>query len=496
MEPVKKLFKNLNLLRRIYQIIQRDLIFNVLIKSLPESDENGHNDLNNLLQQQQQKKQHLDINYETRQFTLKSRITISNTKNLKRLNKYHQILYELNEKVLLLLNDKDNSDLKLLSNQTKLGQKYDFYKCGEYVLRLIPDIVYKMKLILKLCQKCYELSDKFNLNSNELLNNSKMTTNYTNVSSLNRNISNIQSSVLNGKLMGTKESTKISDYEYMNKDEIKYAINKRQASNLNMKPIKLPIIQEQKRSQECNNTLNRNTGDSYIRETDSSVISDDSNADGYENFKVKTPKKKLKTKTKKTQQTLQPAEKSILVETYQNSKPLPPIPLNKTNSYNDYTEIKVIDNNNNNSNLKERDDLYDEYLHKKDEIVECEQLIEELRDNLTNLINRTERCATIKDKINSVINVIRETESHINKGDEEIDGEIKSVLQKELNLLKYRLNLLTQDLDVEEIIKNELSVAINETNRKLDKAQNYCDDLNQQLNKLDHEIKILYKEYF
>ena len=50
--------------------------------------------------------------------------------------------------------------------------------------------------------------------------------------------------------------------------------------------------------------------------------------------------------------------------------------------------------------------------------------------------------------------IIRETEVHFNRTDEEEDREVKNYLQKELNLLKYRLNLLTQDLDVEEIKVN------------------------------------------
>ena len=67
--------------------------------------------------------------------------------------------------------------------------------------------------------------------------------------------------------------------------------------------------------------------------------------------------------------------------------------------------------------------------------------------------------------------IIRETEVHFNRTDEEEDREVKNYLQKELNLLKYRLNLLTQDLDVEEIIKSELNDAIKETNLRLSKSR-------------------------
>jgi hypothetical protein len=83
----------------------------------------------------------------------------------------------------------------------------------------------------------------------------------------------------------------------------------------------------------------------------------------------------------------------------------------------------------------------------------------------------------------------------LNKTDDD-EREVKIYLQKELNLLKYRLNLLTQDLDVEEIIKNELNDAIKETNRRLNKSQEYFIELMGQLEKLDNEIKILYKEFF
>ena len=552
MEPVKKLFKNLNLLRRIYKIIQRDLIFNVLVKSLPETGtmpSSDKNDSMSMLTKQSSKlevkQKHLDLNYETRRFTLKSRINISNTKNLKRLNKYHQILYELNEKVLILLNNKDNSDLKLLSNQTRLAQKYDYYKSGEYVLRLVPDIIYKIKVILKLCQKCYELSDKFNLNSSELLNDSKHTITTTTTTTMisnhhqnmqqmmqnngNNNFNRTQSTLLSND----KLSSKMSDYDYMSKDEIKYTINKRHNKSFNSND-RLPKIKEKSKSPEPHTQQKySNNSDFYIRETDSSVLSDDSNHYGYENYKSRTPKKNKKKRKKIVHKVANPlpppppapqtafretpseyipktfrdAETSILVENYQNSikqnhhhQVLPPIQT-KNNRNNDYTtgtqqqQQQQQSSVNNVENNKERDELYDEYLHKKDEIAECENLIEELHDDLANLIDRTERCAAIKDRINSVISVIRETETHLNNTNSE-DKEVKNYLQKELNLLKYRLNLLTQDLDVEEVVKNELNDAIKETNRKLNKAQSYLDELRQQFDKLDNEIKILYKEFF
>jgi hypothetical protein len=521
MAPVKKLFKNLNLLRHIYKIIQRDLVFNVLVKTAPEVEEEKKGGKNLMPKENSRlefQKNHLDLNYETRRFTLKSRINISNNKNLKRLNKYHQILYELNEKVLILLNDKENSDLKVLSNQTKLEHKYEYYKSGEYVLRLVPDIIYKMKLILKLCQKCFEMSDKFNLNSNSTNDDdlSKLVTMKSTLTTTSNNNRNLTQSTLLSNNDKTIMPTS-SDYDYVSRDEIKYTIVKRQVN-------KLPNIQENK-NQTPIQQINRS--DSYIRETDSSVLSDDSNRDGYENYKHKTAKKK---KTKKLNNsltrsfrgdyqpaplprpptinhpppslaripTLREADKPILVENYQKSHPhhqiLPPI--KKIQNDSDYTEMKPTTKTTKTEiDVKDRDELYDEYLRKKDELAECKDLIDELKDDLKNLIDRTERCTEIKDKISSVISIIRETEVHLNKTDDD-DKEVKIYLQKELNLLKYRLNLLTQDLDVEEIIKNELNDAIKETNRRLNKSQEYFIELMGQLEKLDNEIKILYKEFF
>lgn len=667
LDPISKLFKNLNLLRRIYQIIQRDLIFNVLIISLPaeniqqKKDKNRQTSihstsnvtltsrtLSDLTFKQDEyevqnsttifsnKLPHLDLNYETGRFTIKSRISISNSKNLKRLNKYHHILYELNEKVLLLLNDKINSDLKLLSNHTKLPQKYEFYKCGEFIMRLVPDIIYKIKIILKLCQKCYELSDKFN-GSNDLLhlkysndkdNKGIKSKNINlNVDQINVNLKNFKNNFSDSNYMSSnkgvsmnndmlshnanynaielfnkqsenqnhnqkfipstneifKENNKSSDYEYYNNnmDEIKFKLNKRNQSLIMSNKMKksgnkLPIIKEIKSTnliatnistnpavilQAQNDTLEKrqlsqsfklstnkpinmnkksisfynytnedthninyyntnnnnnyvtlrkqdsnNTVDSFIRETDSSALSDESNENNYENYKMKTPRDENYIMRQGNKYLINVLEDQIPIT--KTTKVLPPIgTIIKNNSEKIQTNnlnigksngIKVVNNEGNISGNKDRDEIYEEYLRKKDEITECELLMDELRDDLKNLINRTERCATIKDKINSIINVIRETEMHMNRNatDDQADKEVLPILQKELNLLKYRLKLLTQDLDVEEAIKQELRDAIHETDHKLNKAQTYYEELNQQLNKLDKEIKILYKEYF
>ena len=95
--------------------------------------------------------------------------------------------------------------------------------------------------------------------------------------------------------------------------------------------------------------------------------------------------------------------------------------------------------------------------------------------------------------MSSVISLIRQTENHLGKTADNTQ-DVKKFLQSELNIRKYQLKLLIQDLEVEEVVKSELNVAVQDTTDKLNKFQKRYEELNEQLNKLDKEIKILYNQ--
>jgi hypothetical protein len=81
-------------------------------------------------------------------------------KMIQKVKKYHEILYELNEKLMQLINDRKESDVKLLSPHSGLQAKYIYFKQGEYVLRLTTDIICKFQMILNICQTVFYLHSK------------------------------------------------------------------------------------------------------------------------------------------------------------------------------------------------------------------------------------------------------------------------------------------------------------------------------------------------
>lgn len=284
----------------------------------------------------------------------------------------------------------------------------------------------------------------------------------------------------------------------------------------------LPVIKSQsrnsKRSDQTNNSKNVGKGpktpaskvsfknfdssdsrsESAIQETDSSILSDDEFENNYQNFKQnKTPPVDIyyfqypvgKTpKEYKQNAHKQQIEAPTVAPPPPPPKLLPPIDEN-TNSVDHFSRQQ------NHKAVAEQElgHMYHEYLNKRDEIGQCELKIEELRNNIRALFDRTDRCSSIKDKMSSVISLIRQTEQLLEKTEDDKQV-VKKVLQSELNIRKYQLKLLLQDLEVEEVVKSEINDAIQDTSDKLNKFQKRYEELNEQLNKLDKEIKILYKQ--
>jgi hypothetical protein len=200
--PVEKLIKNLAVFRKLFEIIQRDLLYDLLEFDMPSSS-STHNlaepssnllispstiqlttsimmlkdesiismskrpafrSLHNLsqlepsnhraggsfLQDYQQIKNKSSLN--GGHFHEPTRSAL-----VKRINKNTQKILDLNEKLAILLNDLRNSDLKLLSNHSLLPtSKSETCRYGEFVMRFTLDAVYKIKFLLKLCEKNYE----------------------------------------------------------------------------------------------------------------------------------------------------------------------------------------------------------------------------------------------------------------------------------------------------------------------------------------------------
>ena len=86
---------------------------------------------------------------------------------IQKIKRYHEVLYDLNEKLSLLINDPRTCEIKLLCQHSALQPKYLYYKHGEFVLRITTDIIAKFKMILNIAQSVYYLNYKLKENDFE-----------------------------------------------------------------------------------------------------------------------------------------------------------------------------------------------------------------------------------------------------------------------------------------------------------------------------------------
>ena len=141
-KPVQKLLENLKLFKTVFHLIQRDLIMNIFLFKIPNSEKN-----NIFLAQRPKSRSMNDINS-----FFKANDQQNRQKMIEKVKNYHEILYELNEKIQTLINERKKCDMKLLSPHSALQAKYLYFKNGEYVLRLTTDIISKFQMILNICQ--------------------------------------------------------------------------------------------------------------------------------------------------------------------------------------------------------------------------------------------------------------------------------------------------------------------------------------------------------
>jgi len=154
-KPIQKLFDYLKIFKVIFHIIQRDLVVRIFQYKIPHSEtlEAG-----GPLFAQRPKSRSMNDIYTYSERTEET--TACRNKMIQKVKKYHEILYELNEKLMQLINDRKESDVKLMSPHSGLQAKYLYYKQGEYVLRLTTDIICKFQMILNICQTVIYLHSK------------------------------------------------------------------------------------------------------------------------------------------------------------------------------------------------------------------------------------------------------------------------------------------------------------------------------------------------
>jgi hypothetical protein len=182
-DAVPKLFKNLEFLKQIFIIIQRDLLIYLQNRDYLSDDESLNNYTfrkNYQLKVPGRKRlSHsylfgIDDNNDDSSNRLNNNKKIGKQeKTIQLIVRFQHYLDETNEKLSLLLNDYTSSDLRLLSEFTKLPQKYVFFKSGEYILRLIPDVLYKMKLLLRLFERTIELKKTIEIQNHNYTSSDK-----------------------------------------------------------------------------------------------------------------------------------------------------------------------------------------------------------------------------------------------------------------------------------------------------------------------------------
>jgi hypothetical protein len=208
--PVEKLLKNLAIFRKLFEIVQRDLLYDLLEFEMPSLEHQNSNlfmspstiqmttsimllkdesnmslrhpqpvqnaprptSKNSLLHNLNQidpgsnlragsflsDYQQLKSNAVANKSSLSNSAGESRSSLVKRIDKNTKKILDLNEKLAMLLNDESTSDLKLLSSHSCLpSSKSETCKHGEFVLRFSFDVAYKLKFLLKLCEKNYEL---------------------------------------------------------------------------------------------------------------------------------------------------------------------------------------------------------------------------------------------------------------------------------------------------------------------------------------------------
>ena len=550
--PVESLFKNMNVFKNLLVMIQRNLLDELVdlppmqneaaykspltpIKSIalsPRSAERQEKHANfNKMNRPGSKSlinlNQIDSKYSNHKQPFVSQITKSisslnydngHAKLKQSLKKYNRKLYDLNEKLTVLINDQTSCDLKLLSFNSNLPIKYEYYKHGEYILRLTTDIIFKMRLVLKLSEKAYQLNYK--LNARENSNASRLSfyesdkieegegsesdivssSDGSNRDSILRKISRKKT---NSRMQLPKINHRVnSKTANLNKD---IRINNNLSDDIDIGPFaygdnyqaakqqqnKIKEAQTNKLKEDFESINNlaksednkrkklvkQDTNDSFIQDTDcSSILSEDSNA--YFSNEIN----EITNKEKKDNSDY------IKVNVAENPKPSK----NEANANpKAYSKMQKVE---------DRNSLFEAYQSVRAQMESTNQNIRELNVYLQTLIQRAERCAKLEDLLHSDQDLIRKTENSLkvygsdklNKNgmdpNSKMNDVFKAQLEKQLDYLQYRFKLNLQDLNLEQMCAPEIGAAISDTELKLKSLNSNMKELNKTLFYIEYEL--------
>ena len=414
----------------------------------------------------------------------------------KKLRNYHEKIYTLNETLSVLINDSKSSDISLLSKHSILPVKFDYFKHGEFVLRLTIDIVKKFRLILNLCQKAYYLNFKLNDNNmdatirlNAILDSSDYEDDYDDE---NDEIAN-HSSKLDNEIKRDTAVLKAIQRKKANPSQklptihSKSNINTNNNNNNNNKnkltpnegeQRKLPHIEakpaESEREKIIKNLTKQDSIESFIRETDtSSIMSENEDSLTYyplNDDEYHEESNYLKQKVSSISSFDNP---DSLLEEYRVYKQKLDVSQSTLRNLNFYLD-----------NLTQRVDRYnylemqlknDNELIKRTEMslkqYQIDNMIEMNQNN-----NNPNSIAIPNANQSGNSNLV-----YVTKNSLAINLAFRKQLERQLDFLKYRFKLNMQDFNVEKVCLPEINYAIIDTEKKIANLSYYVNDLNKYL---------------
>ena len=555
-QPILKLIKNLDLFRKLFEIAQRDLLYDLLEFEMPTNSikKNGvestmllSSSTNQILNssvlllkeesnsslkhtEQQPSTEYLfnlnqlnpsnnsninnninnppkPINYFIEHGKMQSNLTNSSELSAglnKRIAKNTQKILDLNEKLSILLNDETTSDLKLLSNHSMLPtSKCHKCKYGEFLLRFTIDVEYKLKFLIKLCEKNYELFYVL-FNNGASVSKSK---------GLNRTRSFILKSIVRKRQQhqhqpSTHHATEPPKLPRLNSRSLNKTFminnngisvdaessqnnNNNNNNNKTTEGVDIGPYAYKYQLEQINNNVDENINDgsdSFIQETDCSSILSEEEAAVANQYISSSPIQSqiplsnamLKSKIKKQ---LKAKLKSMEINIMNNNK-LPNHKLTWSSIY----------------RITDRAELINKYNYIKSQQDSTLRTIDEFYTYMESLHERTQRCGKLEEQLRADEDFIRKTESsmrfYTNNNSNEVSDEasseaFRSKLRKQIDYLRYKRKMTLQDLSVERICVEEIRLAIKDVEHKVAHFNYYLKDLSKFSMYIETQLQIM-----
>jgi hypothetical protein len=533
LKAIEKFLNHLNLIRQLFNLVRRDILLKILAIELPFNNyKNNSVESPDLLRPASRSLKNLSQLNQQQQIGSISTNNINSNNNNRKQNKDSSLLihlrkcqiklYDLNEKLEVLLNDASNCDTKLLSSNSQLPLKFEHFKHGEFILRLTNDLIIKIRLILILSERFFNLNFKLNGNisyfqsPNTNLSITKKEADLINaMSKLNNHINNIEDELEDDFLDLDNFDSDNNNYddEHSSCSVLKTITRVKHQQKLAHQ--KLPKINQKQTNQNNNvesNSKNKDDNNEYYYRPINKEELNNNNNLNKGTLATTAALTNLANTNSNSTSTNPTTNNLMLVKQDTNDSFIQDTDCSSilseddsvvyysTNEFNllkQKLQIPPQQNKNNDSvqnNYTQplnREKLIEEYKLTKLQIETTNQSINDLDIYLQGLINRAERCIKLEEQLKSDQELIRKTKSSLklyNSSDVENKKVLKAnsneheafkiQLQKQLGYLQYRFGLTLQDYKNEQMYYAQIEQSINDTQIKLNNLNYKLDELN------------------